>query len=323
MTATSPSLIFLDLTSPVPRPMASPAASILCLGNFDGVHVAHAALPAAAASLAARLGDGAFPLPVGVFSFFKPSGDYFSPAAGTHLTPLRDKLFYLRAAGADFACLCAFPAIRDLSPVALMDLLATSAGCRGVVCGYNYRFGRGACGGIGELAAYFGPDALTVLPAMEIDGLPVSATRIRTALSDGDAETAARLLGRPYSLHATVMSGKQLGRTLGFPTANQFFLPESLVPAHGVYAALCHTPDGVYPAVANVGRRPTVDAHGRVNCETHILGFSGDLYGHRMRVDFLTYLRPECRFDSLDALREAIHRDAVAAEAYIRARGLI
>ena len=318
---TSPKTVCLDLTTPVPRPMAPPAASVLCLGNFDGVHCAHAALPAAAASLAARLGNGTSPLSVGVFSFFRPSGDYFSPNTGTHLTTLRDKLSLLRNAGASFACLCDFPSIRDLSPTALMELLVSTAGCRGVACGYNHRFGRGASGGVEDLAAYFGSDSVTVLPPMEMNGLPVSATRIRAALTAGDTETATRLLGRPYSLTATVIAGKQLGRALGFPTANQFFLPESLVPAHGVYAVRCHTPHGIFPAVANVGRRPTVDAHGRVNCETHILGYSHDLYGHRMQVDFLAYLRPERRFDSLDALREAIRRDAEAAEAYVRTHG--
>ncbi len=309
--------LFLDLHAVPPRPMAAPARAILCLGNFDGVHRAHADLLSAGRALVGTLSHpDAAPreehTPCGVFCFFRPSGDYLpshTADAPAHLTTLRQKLALFANAGMDFACLCAFPAVRDLTPEAFLDRLMTEAGCIGAVCGYNFRFGRKAAGTAADIARRFGAAHSTVLPELMWDGDTVSASRIRSLLRKGDVAAANRLLGRPYCLTATVTHGKRLGRTIGFPTANQYFLPESLVPAYGVYAARCHTPDGTYPCVANIGIHPTVDAHARVNCESYILGYSGNLYGHRVTVEFLEYLRPEERFSDIDALTAAISRD--------------
>ncbi len=304
----APMLRFLSLAGARPAPMEPPPASALCLGNFDGVHRAHAALLAEGRRLAADRG-----VPAGVFCFPRPSTDYFDLAA-RHITTLREKLARFCEAGMDFVCLCDFAAVRNLTPAAFADLLA-GAGCIGVACGYNYRFGLRAAGGPADLIARFGANSVRVLPALLDGGEPISSTRIRAALACGDVASATRLLGRPPSLTARVRQGKQLGRELGFPTANQHFPAELLVPAHGVYAVLCHTPEGVYPGVANIGLRPTVDhpagnAPIAVNCETHILGFSGDLYGTFLTVDFLAYLRPETAFPDLAALRSAIEADA-------------
>jgi riboflavin kinase/FMN adenylyltransferase len=152
-----------------------------------------------------------------------------------------------------------------------------------------------------------------VVPEVAVDGVPVSSSRIRACLEAGEVRTAAALLGRPYALDAIVVHGKKLGRTIGFPTANQYFPPERMIPAYGVYATRCYTPYGVFTGVSNVGEHPTVDAHARVNCETYILGLSHNLYGKRIRVEFLEYLRPERRFASLEELTDAIRRDADTA----------
>ena len=299
----------------------TPAPAVLCLGNFDGVHLAHAALLRKGRELTETIrGEAAKSSSVlcGVFCFFRPSGDYFLPSNvyPTHLTTLKERLFALRALGADLVWLCDFPAVRGLSSQEFLSLLRDECGGVGVVCGYNHRFGRGASGSPAMLKEYFGEDKVAVVPALEIDGAPVSSTRIRTCLLKGDTETAARLLGRPYALQGPVLHGKSLGHTWGFPTANQNFPAHRLVPAHGVYAAICHTPKGMYPGVANVGLRPTVEAPSRVNCETHIIGFSGDLYGQTITVEFCKFLRPEQKFDSVDALREAIRRDTEAARVF-------
>ncbi len=322
-------LLFLDLRGDRPHPLcAPPMGSVLCLGNFDGVHRAHAELLAAGQSLAKTLPpvDNSAPREAsaacGVFCFFRPSGDYF-PAGNRkdrHLTTLRDKLALFAEAGMDFAVLCDFPSVRALSPTAFMRLLTEECGCRGVACGFNFRFGNRAEGGPEMLAAHFGAEASVILPAALWAGEPVSASRIRTCLQEGDMASATALLGRPYSLTATVTHGKQLGRAIGFPTANQYFPPEILIPAHGVYATLCHTAAGIFPGVSNIGSRPTVDMPcARVNCETHIMGYNGDLYGQRMKVSFLTYLRPETCFASIEELTAAIRRDAEAAAEAVRA----
>lgn len=314
-----PRFLCLDLRAPTVREMpAPPTASILCLGNFDGVHVAHRALLQEGLRLRdARLPDGL----CGVFCFFRPSIDYLSrpdaPSPRTsHLTSLGEKLRLFADIGIDFVCLADFPTVRDDTPEAFLDELCFATNCRGAVCGYNFRFGKGGAGNSETLCTYFDKSHLrgaSVVPEITVDGAAVSASRIRACLNVGDVRTATALLGRPYALDTPVVHGKRLGRTIGFPTANQYFPPERIIPAYGVYATRCHTPYGVSTGVSNVGEHPTVDAHARVNCETYILGLSHNLYGKSIRVEFLEYLRPERRFANIDELTAAIRRDADAA----------
>lgn len=320
----TPRIICLDLRGDRIRPLpVPPARTVLCLGNFDGVHRAHAALLERGVRLARTLSvcDGA-PAACGVFCFFHLSGDYFlrKGRGRNHLTTLKERLLAFAAHGVDIVFLCDFPAVRDLSPEAFLTLLTTHCGCIGAVCGYNYRFGHAAAGTPALITAALGDARTAVLPPLTVDDAPISSTRIRAAITAGDMEKAEALLGRPYALESTVIHGKSLGHTWGFPTANQYFPPERLIPPHGVYAVLCHTPNGLFPGVANVGLRPTVESPDRANCETHIIGFSGNLYGARLKVDFLKFLRPEQKFDSVEALTAAIRRDTDAAAAYVAAR---
>ena len=314
------SLVCLDLRGDTVRPLKiAPPPAVLCLGNFDGVHIAHAALLREGHELTRRVNARQKSGPValcGVFCFFRPSGDYFLGANShpTHLTTLGERVTALRALGADLIWLCDFPSVRELSPDGFLQLLRDKCGCVGTVCGYNHRFGKQAAGSPAMLGEFFGKDNTSVLSALEVDGLPVSSSRIRACLAAGDVETAARLLGRPYALRSRVLHGKSLGHTWGFPTANQSFPADRLIPAHGVYAVACHTPSGVYAGVANIGLRPTVEAPTRVNCETHIIGFSGDLYGKTIRVEFLKFLRPEQKFATVDELKATIRKDIEAAK---------
>lgn len=322
----TPSLVCLDLRGDSVRPLQGEIPpAVLCLGNFDGVHIAHAALIREGQRLAQVLREERnSSVLCGVFCFFRPSGDYFLPANThpTHLTTLKERILALRGLGADLVWLCDFPSVRELPPLDFAYSLKNACGGVGVVCGYNHRFGKGAVGTSALLEEVFGTHRVSVLPALEVDGHPVSSTRIRACLTRGDVETAERLLGRPYALETKVLHGKSLGHTWGFPTANQNFPPDRLVPAHGVYAVTCVTSAGIFPGVANVGLRPTVDAVGlsRVNCETHLIGFSGDLYDETIRVEFRKFLRPEQRFSSVEALKDAIRRDTATAEAYVRER---
>lgn len=308
-----PRPLFLSLLDCPPRPIEAPARAVLCLGNFDGVHIAHTALLHAGAKLA-HLHHAH----VGAFCFFRPSSDMVqAPAA--HLCTLREKLALLADAGMEFVCLIDFETIRDMPAEAFPDFLRQSCACHGFVCGFNYRYGAGAAGNAQQLKDAFsqaGDISPVILPAMELDGEAVSSSRIRAALRNGEPELAARLLGRPYALEGQVVSGKRLGRQLGFPTANQFFPAERLIPAHGVYASRVTTPSGVFPGVTNIGIRPTVEsvAHPRANCETYIIGYTGDLYGQRIRVELCRYLRPERHFADLEQLRTAIAQDAKKAE---------
>ncbi len=320
-------LIFVDLRGPEPLPMEPPARSVMCLGNFDGVHRAHAVLLAEGRQLARELSAREGETLAGVFCFFRPTVDFvFTPEGVTpvrvrgHLTTLRDKLRIFAARGLDFVCLCDFPHVRDLEPGEFISLLKESCGCVGVVCGFNHYFGKHAKGNVYHLLEAFGNGHMFIQPEMQMDGLTVSSSRIRACLKEGDTETAERLLGRPYSLETAVVHGKALGRTLGFPTANQYFPAERAIPQSGVYVTLCHTPYGVFPGVSNVGSHPTVDDFARVNCETYVIGMEGDLYGKRIKVEFLKKLRDERKFDGLESLVAAIRRDAEQASAYVEKR---
>ena len=325
-------LTFLDLRGTAPCRMTQPPAeAVVCLGNFDGVHRAHKVLVRETVAMAREISDqeGTHVSP-GAFFFIRPTLDYkknptgFTPVqVRGHLTTLRDKLLLFAQMGLEFACVCNFPDIRDLSPEDFISLLRNDCNCVGVTCGFNYFFGKGAAGNISHLREQFGWNRVFVQPEMTLDGMTVSSSRIRACLEQGDTETAEQLLGRPYSLDTNVVHGKRLGRTLGFPTANQYFPAERAIPSRGVYAVLCHTPYGTFPGVSNVGIRPTTDSPGRVNCETHIIGMKGDLYGRRIRVEFLSKLRNEQKFNGVEELVEAIRKDAADADAVARARGLI
>ena len=325
-------LTFLDLRGPAPRPMTQPPdRTIVGLGNFDGVHLAHRVLLQETVRMTRDLSsaEGGLVSP-GAFCFIRPTLDYkrnptgFTPVqVRGHLTTLRDKLLLFAQAGLSFACLCNFPDVRDLPPEEFITLLRRDCHCVGVACGFNYFFGKGASGNTSHLLDAFGQERVFIQPEMTLDGMTVSSSRIRACLEQGDTETAERLLGRPYSLDTNVVHGKRLGRTLGFPTANQYFPAERAIPARGVYAVFCHTPYGSFPGVSNVGIRPTVETYGRVNCETHIIGMKGDLYGKRIRVEFLSKLRNEQKFNGVEELVAAIRRDAESAVAVAAARGLI
>lgn len=283
---------------------------VLALGNFDGVHLAHKALIAKAADTAKSMSAVG-----GIFCFEKPPCDFLSTEPPKRICNLEQKLELSRKCGAKIAVLGDFPTLRDLSPQDFIYLLKNKANCIAVVCGYNFRFGRGGKGSYVDLQNAFGERAILV-DRIVFNGEEISSTKIRKLLLEGDVEKANILLGHPYSVTGKVVRGKQLGRTLGLPTVNQFFSDELLIPKNGIYASSC-TIDGItYRAVSNVGLRPTVENSDRINCETHIIGYSGDLYGRSLRVEFFSRLRPEQKFSSVEELQTAINGDVANSNDY-------
>ena len=291
------------------RPVTDAVPCVLCLGNFDGVHKAHAMLVHAAVELAGKL--GAVP---GAFCFTRPSGDYLFENAPPHLASTHRRISLLFDAGAQLAIVAPFPTMREMSAEQFLAYLEDQ-GCVGVVCGDDFRFGKKAAGNAQTLIAHFGKDRTVVVPPQSLpDGQRISSSAIRAALGIGNAERAALMLGRPWTLCAKVYHGKHLGSHWGFPTANQYFPARSVVPAYGVYAVRCTVDGKTYNGVANVGMRPTVDSkQARVNCETHLFDYTGDLYGKVLCTALYTYLRPERKFESADSLRAAIASDAQRA----------
>ncbi|MBQ7319273.1 MAG: riboflavin biosynthesis protein RibF [Clostridia bacterium] len=287
---------------------------VVALGNFDGVHRAHAALLDTGLCLAEQIGyHQRKHVLCAAWTFAAPSGDYFLTPPPAHLTTLQERLSLFAANGITHAFLADFASLRDCSPQAFMeDVLIKRCHAIGVACGYNFHFGKNGMGDASLLEERF-RECAAVLPKTcfsEKDPTAISSSLVRTLLTEGTVEHAEEALGYPYFLHAPVLHGKQLGRTLGLPTINQCFPFDKLIPKCGIYATLCILPDGnVYPGVSNVGRRPTVDGNGAVNCETHIPDISLDLYEKNVTVCFIRRLRDEQQFPSLNALQHAIRQD--------------
>lgn len=179
-------------------------------------------------------------------------------------------------------------------------------------CGYK---GEGTAALIAEYCAEKGIDS-DIIPALCVDGRVISSTWIRKLISEGQIEQANRLLGHPHTLTDTVHSGYHLGTKLSAPTINMFFPDGVIIPKYGVYAAKVYIGNESYTAVTNIGVRPTVGNDNRVSVESHLLDYSGNLYGRQVRLEFYKYLRAELKFDNLAQLAEQIKKDALSAKSY-------
>ena len=189
------------------------------------------------------------------------------------------------------------------------------------IVGYDFTFGRGGEGNGSKLRSYCAERGIPVeiIDPVMLDGQIVSSTLIREMIEAGNIEQANRFLGHPHCLYDTVHSGYHIGRKLEAPTINMFFPDGVIVPRHGVYAAKVALPDGeTYPAVTNIGIRPTFSDDGKVSVESHLIGFDGNLYGVPTRIDFYHFIRPELKFDGFDELSAQIRKDAEAAAVFLK-----
>ena len=301
------------LSLPDKNPVPISEATILCLGNFDGVHLGHRARLKKAVELKAELPHAA----CGVFCFRTPPAELLLGAkAPSRLSTTEQKLDAFCEAGMEFVILADFAEMKDLSPLAFVQtVLMEQCHCAAAVCGFNYHFGVGGSG-TAELLRNTLPHPVVIVDAVNLVGDIVSSSRIRSLLKNGDVETAALLLGHPYTLQAPVIHGKGLGHHLGAPTINQRFSERTQLPRYGVYVTQCEIGGMRYRGVTNVGVHPTVDKDALVNCETYLLDFDGSLYGEDVSVSFLHFLRPEQKFESREALSAQIQADIEAARAF-------
>ncbi len=292
---------------------------IIALGFFDGVHRGHGALLRRAKAMARERGVSAACL-----TFDRHPGDLLGRPAG-QINTLAERAWLMRTQyGMDEVLTLPFDAQLMHTPwEAFAARLLEEFEAAGLVCGTDYRFGDRAMGTAERLRDYahrHGAACEIVAPVLE-GGEPVSSTRIRAALEAGELAAANGLLGHPHLLTGVVEHGKQMGRQLGFPTANLPIAPELLVPRRGVYAARVTLPDGSRRiGVTNIGLRPTVEDSGRANVEPWLLDFAGDLYGQFLRVELLEFLRPETKFDSVEALRAQVMADGGRARALLEGR---
>ena len=302
-------MIRLSSHEPIPERLRG---AVVALGNFDGFHLGHQAVVGEALAFARQLQR---PCIVATFDphprrVFQPDAEPF------RLTTLDQRQELFAAAGAD--AMLVFHFDRDMAAMPatewIAEVLQGQLGVAGVVTGEDFTFGKARSGNPDVLRAS-GISARAV-PAVELDGTPVSSSRIREALKAGDCAEAARLLTRPFAIRGTVQHGDKQGRELGFPTANMD-LGSYLRPRYGIYAIRGRLPDGrVLDGAANLGVRPTFDPPKEL-LEPHFFDFAEDLYGQEIEVEFHHFLRGEAKFDSLDALMAQMRLDCDQARALL------
>ena len=299
------------LESGVPIP-AHLRGSIMALGNFDGFHLGHQAVVGRAVARARAEGR---PVIVATFDphpmrLFRPDVPWF------RLTTLDQRQALFARAGADAMLVFAFTRqLAALDPEHFVELLVEGMGVAGVVTGQDFTFGQGRSGTVetlAQLGAARGMSAEAVAAVTDAGGEVVSSSRIRVALRSGDCATATRLLTRPFAIQGLVQHGDKLGRTIGFPTAN-IDLGHYLRPAYGIYAVRGLLPDGrVLDGAANLGVRPRFDPPKEL-LEPHFFDFAESLYDQRIEVQLIDYLRPEAKYEGLEALTAQIAKDCDAA----------
>ncbi|MBQ9901348.1 MAG: riboflavin biosynthesis protein RibF [Clostridia bacterium] len=279
-------------------------STAIALGCFDGIHIGHQAVIKALRQPDCETLDQA------VFSF--SDAPAFKKGAEL-IASYEDKCDILSEMGIEALILPAFDSVRDYSPEAFFrKILIGKLDARLLACGENYRFGKYAAGDSGMLRRLCEEQGIgcVVVPSVLYGDEPVSSSRIRAALGAGDVQTAAKMLGRLFSYRLEVVNGRKLGRRLGTPTINQVFPADFLIPAYGVYASVTEVEGVRYPSVTNIGVKPTVGAEAPLS-ETWIIGYNGDLYGRFVRVSLVSFMRRECKFPSIDALKQAIHSDSI------------
>ncbi len=306
-------MIRLDGHARIPEPLRG---GVIALGNFDGFHAGHQAVVGRAVRHAQDEGRPAIvatfdPHPV---RFFKPD------VAPFRLTTLDQRQQLFAAAGADAMLVLPFDAALagTTAPDFITDLLLDRYGAAGIVTGSDFVFGKGRGGDVVTLAEHARTHGFFTEMVSPVDDREevISSSRIREALQIGDCATAARLLTRPFTVRGTVEHGDKNGRLLGFPTAN-IDMGNYLRPRYGIYAVTGRLPDGrTLKGAANLGIRPSFDPPKEL-LEPHFFDFAEDLYGQEIDVAFRAFIRPEAKYDSMDALTAQIARDCDAARALL------
>lgn len=288
--------------------------AVVTIGTFDGVHIGHQKIIKSIIDSAKSIGGESV-----ILTFFPHPRMILHPEDQKLklITTIVEKTELLEKLGIDHLIITPFT--RDFSNLSpeeyVKEILVGKIGTRKLIIGYDHRFGKNREGGIEELerlGKIYGFE-LEVIPEQDVEQVAVSSTKIREAVLKGEVETAHHFLGHPFCLHGKVIRGDQIGRTLGYPTAN-LFVEESfkLIPADGIYAVNVQVAEAMYGGMAYIGHRPTVNGMSR-NIEVNIFDFNREIYGEVIRLDFLHFIREDQKFNSLDELKEQLGRDQRAS----------
>ena len=276
---------------------------VIALGFFDGVHRGHRAILKKACDLAREKG-----MQTAAVTFESHPRAFVRGRAPDMINTFERRCALLQEAGAQLVIALPFDQkMAETSPEAFAEMLRDQYRGAVVVCGDNFRFGRNAAGTPAHLEQ-FGLETHVVPPVVH-GGRVVSSTYIRESVRDGRVGRARQLLGRPFFLEGPIVGGFQVGRTLGYPTINIRVEDGLLMPHRGVYVSRVTVDGKTFQAVTNVGTRPTFTDADIISVESHLLNFSGDIYGHEATVEFLKFLRPERSFADGEALRQQIAKD--------------
>ncbi len=297
--------------------LVAPKRSVVTIGFFDGVHRGHRHLLSLAKQYAEEKG-----LPLLVFSFLGDGG----PKKGDRLQSDKERAAALFDAGADTVAFADFSSLRDLSPRAFVEgILLDRCHAKATFTGENFRFGAGASGDAAALSSLMregGGEAFAV-PSLTYEGVPISSAAIKQALSRGECERAEAMLGRPYTLTLPVSHGDGRGTGLSFPTANGQPEAGCFLPRDGVYITLCRAvgEEAVHLGITDIGTRPTFSGKER-RIETHLLDFTGDLYGRALAVSLRHFIRDEEKFASREALIARLRKDEEEAKKWKASNGI-
>lgn len=296
----------------------APSATVLTIGNFDGVHLGHRALLARLTAAAAKAG-----LPAAVLTFEPHPREFFAPhSPPSRLSTLREKLELIADDGVDLAYVCHFNArFAAFAPEEFIErVLVGALRVRHLIVGDDFRFGARRAGNFAllrEAGAHLGFQ-VEAMESVTLNGERASSSAVRDALQEGRLEHAARLLGRPYSIDGRVVHGDKIGRQLGFATAN-IRIKHERPPLQGVFAVeVKGLAGGPHRGAANLGYRPSANQVVRPLLEVHLFDFSADIYGAHLNVRFLHKLRDEVKFPDFNALKAQIASDVEAAKAYFQ-----
>ncbi len=287
------------------------------LGNFDGLHIGHQQLIQLGRAIADEQQEE-----LAVFTFY-PQMQAMFDADFCYLLPETEKLAHLRQLQVDVVETVPFAEqVARLSPEAFVQtILVEKMRARHVVVGFNYSFGYRGAGSpdlLRKLGAQYGI-GVTVMEPCRINDEVVSSTAIRQYLKEGAVEKANQMLGYDYAIAGPVCHGNEIGRTIGFPTANISVAPHILLPANGVYAALTTVDGKVYPSILNIGLRPTIEKSVGLTVEVNLLDFHADIYGKEIRTELHAFLRSEQKFSGLDGLKAQLQRDEARAREFFAA----
>ena len=285
--------------------------TVLCVGNFDGVHLGHRQLVDSVLLNSEKLKNQFPDIRTGAWFFdstsYKSANDIYS---------IHEKIDAFADLGLDYAIIADFDEVKSLSPEEFVQCVLTNdCKCIHAVCGENFRFGSRAMGDAKMLSELMNGNT-SIISLLSIDGCVVSSTYIRELLSQGEIERANLLLGDNYSICEKVVHGKALGRKLGIPTVNQNVTNKKIILKNGIYSTICTLDGNKYFGVTNVGTRPTVENTDHKNVETYLIAFEGECYDKEIKIEFLSRVRDEMKFESVEALTNQIKKDISTTKAY-------